>query len=328
MQKYSISLSDSDQTLIKYLTRILPAAPQGLLFKQLRKKNIILNGQKASGREKLKSGDEISVFFSDDTIAKFSLAGDSVTKEPTSKGTSAYFKALDRFGQPNIKYEDENVLVFFKPEGILSQKAKPEDLSANEWIIGYLLKSGKLDPDSLDKFTPSVCNRLDRNTAGLMLFGKTVFGTNLLNRIIKDKSLQKYYITVVHGNFDLKGTFSSYLYKDERTNKVTIFDEPVSGASLISADFKALKYNKENNLSKVEVLLHTGKSHQIRAELMHLNFPVYGDLKYSGGEDRNTGRKGHLLVAYKLIFPELPDYPSLSGLKIEIDTTSFTEKLV
>ena len=161
-----------------------------------------------------------------------------------------------------------------------------------------------------------------------MLFGKTVFGTNLLNRIIKDKSLQKYYITVVHGNFDLKGTFSSYLYKDERTNKVTIFDEPVSGASLISADFKALKYNKENDLSKVEVLLHTGKSHPIRAELMHLNFPVYGDRKYSGREDRNTGRTGHLLVAYKLIFPELPDYPSLSGLKIEIDTTSFTEKLV
>ncbi|MCR5278282.1 MAG: RluA family pseudouridine synthase [Lachnospiraceae bacterium] len=328
MQIFPVSRADSDQTLIKYLSRILPEAGSGFLFKQLRKKNIMLNDVKATGREKLKAGDEIKIYMTDETIATFSGKVSNSGINSSLVDVSGYMQAFDRFGQPSVIYEDDNILIFVKPSGVLSQKAKPEDLSANEWMIGYLLKTGSKTTESLSKFTPSICNRLDRNTAGLMLFGKTVFGANLLNRIIKDRSLQKYYRTVVFGRFDHEGNVESYLYKDERTNKVSLFDEPVPGASLISADFTLVKYNPDKDLSEVEILLHTGKSHQIRAQLSYLDHPVYGDRKYSGEQSRNKGHGSHILVAYKLLFPELPDYPELSEKEFSIDVGPYVNNLV
>ncbi len=314
MKEFEVKKKDSNQTLFKYLVRLLPGAPTGLLHKQLRNKNIVLNGAKSDGRDILKEGDNVRIFMSDETIGKFSNSG-------TENDVSLYSAALDRFGVPDILYEDEDVLVFNKPAGILSQKAEASDLSANEWIIGYLLKEGRLAPDSLASFTPSVCNRLDRNTVGLMLFGKTVYGTNLLNTMVRDHTLKKYYKTIVHGHFDKEGRISSYIVKDEASNKVKVFSEERPGSSLISAEFKLLNYNRASDLSEVEVLLYTGKSHQIRAQLSHLGFPVYGDRKYGSAKDSKA--EHHVLIAYRLLFPELLNHAELSGKEIKIDTRQY-----
>ncbi len=364
MQEFTIPQSDSDQTLIKYLSRLMPCVTQGFLFKQLRTKNILLNDSKATGREKLKPGDVIKIYMRDETIEKFRMPVSSLTGEKSHEGArklkgtahidiSCYRKAHERFGDPDIRYEDDNVLVFVKPSGLLSQKAEAGDLSANEWIIGYLLDNGRVREEDLVSFTPSVCNRLDRNTAGLMLFGKTVFGTNFLNRIIKDKSLRKYYITVAYGRLSLEGTVTSYLLKDHKTNKVRIFETEVPGSSPISTVLKPLRYNSDRDLTLVEVLLNTGKSHQIRAQLAHLGHPVYGDVKYmdpgkarfamaadtdpsfvkgrrpdikGNGKGKDAG-PGHLLVAYRLLFPANDDIPGVSGLDIRIDTKPYLSGL-
>ena len=319
MKEYIISKADSGQTLIKYLGRILKEAPNGLIHKQLRNKNITLNGKKATGFEKLSESDSVKVFMSDETIAKFSNAAESEAKVSVDE----YVKAYKTFGKPRIIFENGHIIVFDKPVGVLSQKAKSDDISANEWLIGYLLCEKKESLD-LDRFKPSVCNRLDRNTAGLMLFGKTVFGTNLLNKIVKDKSLKKYYKTLVHGKFEYTGIRRSYLLKDERANKVKLFDEHVPESSEIAAEFKPLRYSKKNHISEVSVLLLTGKSHQIRAQLEFMGFPVIGDKKYGNSKEKSLSH--HILYAEKLIFPKIPDLPELSDREFCVDTSAIFDK--
>ncbi|MBP5151963.1 MAG: RluA family pseudouridine synthase, partial [Lachnospiraceae bacterium] len=276
----------------------------------------------------LKESDEVKIFFSDETFEKLSSA-DAVKSTGDTKVIRLYKQALEKFGHPHILYEDEHVLIFYKPEGVLSQQADSKDLSANEWIIGYLLDKGAVSEESLSRFTPSVCNRLDRNTEGLMLFGKTLFGTNLLNRIIKDKSLKKFYVTLVRGRFTDSGRKVSYMVKDRTNNQVSVYDSEVPGSVRTEAEFKPLSYYKDSDLTKVEVLLLTGKTHQIRAELDHLGFPVVGDRKY-GSDHRNTDSKTahHVLIAYKLIFPELPEHEALSGKVFSVDTDEILNKYI
>ena len=321
MKEYTITKADSGQTLIKYLGRILKEAPSGLLHKQLRNKNITLNGKKATGAEKLAEADLVKVFMSDETILKFSGA---LETSESSISVKEYEDAYKRLGRPRIIFENDHIIVFDKPEGILSQKAKKDDISANEWLIGYLLFEKKISPSDLTHFKPSVCNRLDRNTAGLMLFGKTVFGTNLLNEIVKDKSLKKYYKTVVLGEFKYSGLKKSYLLKDEKSNKVELFDKKVPGSSEIAAEFKPLRYSKKNDITEVSVLLLTGKSHQIRAELEHLGFPVLGDKKYGNSKDKRLSH--HILYAERLVFPVLKDLPELSDKEFTVDTSEVFDK--
>lgn len=309
MQKFLISKEDSGQTAIKYLNRLLCEAPKGLIYKQIRNKNITLNEKKMTGNEILKTGDILFVFMSDETISKF--------KGNSLKDTKEYEKAFARFGEPDIIYEDEHIIIMNKPIGVLSQKSIPSDLSVNEWLIGYLLNKKVVDAASLAFFTPSVCNRLDRNTGGLILFGKTLFGTNTLNKIIKDRSVKKYYKTVVLGCLDKENNLSGYLKKDERLNKVTIKEEPFEGADYIKTNYIPLRYSKKLDLTELEVELVTGKTHQIRAHLSGIGHPVIGDEKYglkklNDNLRKTFGLKHHLLYSYKLVFPSLSEYPNVS----------------
>ena len=131
----------------------------------------------------------------------------------------AYYKMRDL----DIVYEDNNILIVNKPAGILSQKSKSEEISVNEWLIGYLLRKGFVTKESLATFRPSVCNRLDRNTSGMVVCGKTLAGSQYLSRIIRDKSLKKYYYCLVSGEFSMAKRVTGYLYKDSIKNKVTIY---------------------------------------------------------------------------------------------------------
>lgn len=312
MIEIKISKEYSNQTLIKYLNRFLPMAPKGLMYKQLRNKNIILNGKKCDGSEKLAEGDLVKIFMSDDTIAVFQKADD--------KNTSEYEKALQLLGKPNIVFEDSHIIILNKPVGVLSQKSTDKDLSVNEWLIGYMLANNEITGKSLNQFTPSVCNRLDRNTGGLITFAKTVFGATYLNGIIKDRSVKKYYQTAVLGKIDEEKYLKGYLSKNADLNKVFVSESYKEGFEKIETAYRPLEYISSKDITLMEVELITGKPHQIRAHMASIGHPVLGDDKYGDkAVNSSLGLKHQILYAYKMIFPVSDEYPELSGKIIEIN---------
>lgn len=322
MKEYIITKSESGQTAIKYLQRLLSEAPNGLIYKQIRKKNITLNGKKISGNEKLNTGDRLNIFMSDDTIDKFSK---SVLID-----TSEYEKAFLKFKNPSIIYEDEHIILLDKPVGVLSQKAEANDLSANEWLIGYLLNKGEVNSKTLSSFVPSVCNRLDRNTGGILTFGKTLFGSSFLNEMFRQRTGHKFYRTIVSGKVMDSFKVEGYLKKDKKTNKVSIFNEKVEDSDLIITYVRPLRYYKLKDITELEIELITGKPHQIRAHLASINHPIIGDNKYGNLEinkiySKEMGLKNQLLYAVKLEFPINDSYPEISGKCFQIDTSKIID---
>lgn len=326
MQKFTISKADSGQTAVKYLSRILKEAPSGLLYKQIRKKNITLNEKKMTGSEKLCEGDVISVFMSDETISKFSGRKDLFD-------CSQYAEAYKRIGFVNIVYEDEHIIICDKPIGVLSQKSEKNDLSINEYLIGYLLNSKKIEEESLAHFKPSVCNRLDRNTGGMILFAKTLFGANILNKCIKERTVSKHYKTIVKGTGLKSERIISFLNKNESLNIVDVIDVEKPGYSKIETAYEPLRENVKLGITELDVELITGKTHQIRAHLSYIGHPIIGDAKY-GEKKLNAiffekyGLMNQLLYAYKLIFPNLPEYPEISNREFSIDLNPIFDKYI
>ena len=183
MRMLTVSKNEAGQRLDKLLAKYLNLAGKSFIYKMMRKKNITLNGKKCDGSEHLTEGDEIKLFLAEETIEKFS----EVKIQKVQK------KKLD------IVYEDEHILLINKPSGMLSQKAKETDESLVEYLIDYLLDSGKLKKEDLACFRPSVCNRLDRNTSGIVAAGRSLPGLQIMSEVIKDRSLGKYYVCVVRG---------------------------------------------------------------------------------------------------------------------------------
>ena len=261
MQIINVQAREAGQRLDKFLARFLNQAPKSFIYKMLRKKNIVLNGKKADGNEKINKNDEIKLFLADETIAKFSkqlVIEDSIP--------------LD------IIYEDEDVLFLNKPLGILSQKATDSDISMNEYLISYLIGYKQLTPAELATFHPAVCNRLDRNTSGMLLAGKTILGLQELSRMLKLRTMQKYYLCLVMGSVTDSAAIKGYLTKNEKDNKVTITKDASTNGALIETSYEPLCSNKEVTLLKVELI--TGRTHQIRSHLASMGHPIVGDRKY------------------------------------------------
>ncbi len=337
MQSVIIGTNQAGQRFDKFLHKCLPNAGTSFLYKMLRKKNITLNGKKAEGKEILSVGDEIKFFFSDETFEKFSGTEGKTTKEG-SDSTGEYLQAYQKLNGIQVIYEDDNILILNKPAGILTQKATPTDYSLNEWLIGYLLDNQHITTEELHTFHPSVCNRLDRNTSGIVLCGKSLAGSQALSRIIKERTLQKYYRTICVGELKNKESLQGYLYKDNKTNKVTVYKELPREVSLkdyspIQTAYVPIAMSKDHTLLEVELI--TGKTHQIRSHLAYIGHPIIGDGKY-GNEKvnrkfREIDKLNHqLLHAYRIVFPRENEgvLASLSGRELLAEYPENFDKIV
>ncbi len=263
MKEFQIDTNEAGQRLDKYLHKLLPQAGNSFLYKMLRKKNIVLNHKKAAGNERIAGGDLVTLFLSDETFEKFSSGEPVIT-------TGA--------GSLDILYEDRHILAIHKPAGMLSQKAAASDISANELIIRYLLDSGQITKQQLRTFRPSICNRLDRNTSGILIAGKTLEGLQTMAAQLKDHSLQKYYCCIVQGNLTQPGELKGWHRKDPQKNKVHIFSKRQPDCQYIETRYRPLE--QYDGYTFLEVRLITGRSHQIRAHLSCAGHGIAGDPKY------------------------------------------------
>ncbi|MBD5449851.1 MAG: RluA family pseudouridine synthase [Lachnospiraceae bacterium] len=358
MYQTKITEKEAGQRFDKYLRRILPNAGSSFIYKMLRKKNITLNDRKVDGSEKIAVGDSVSIYFSDETLEKFmgkSISGDFLPggKEKTISGV-------------RIIYENDHILLVDKPAGVLSQKAQQTDVSLNEWLIGYLLDSGFIREEELMAYKPSVCNRLDRNTSGIVLCAKSLKGAQMLGELLKNRTLHKYYQLYVKGRVTEEQIVEGYLRKDEKHNKVYIIPDksrtntkiqatadicaPVDRScasqsqtsrwqnqvqdgreAYIKTAYKPIRIEEDKTLLEVELI--TGKSHQIRAHLASIGHPLLGDYKYGDPAWNEMYRKRYhvrsqLLHAYKVVFPQLEEpFTDISGRTFYAELPDIFEKI-
>lgn len=292
MQQLEIGTNEAGQRLDKYLKKLLPQAENSFIYKMLRKKNIVRNGSKAQGSVHLQVGDRITLYFSDETFAKFSAAGPL---------TAAPHPALE------ILYEDTDIVMINKPAGLLSQKASASDCSANEQVIQYLLERGAVTQQTLKTFHPAVCNRLDRNTSGILIAGKTLRGLQMMSAQLKERSIEKYYRCIVSGTVAQGQHLTGWLQKDTKKNKVEIISSKETGAQnnrqYIETEYQPV--GQGDGCTMLEVHLITGRTHQIRAHLASIGHPVIGDPKYGDPKVNRYYRKKagithQLLHAYRV----------------------------
>ena len=309
MKEIRIGENESGQRLDKFLLKYMSRAPKSFIYKMLRKKNITLNGKKAQGNEQLRQGDAVKLFLSDDTIGKFS-----------ETRTAGYAET-----ELDILYEDKHTIFINKPAGMLSQKAAAEDVSLVEHLIAYLLKTGQISEEALATFRPSVCNRLDRNTSGIVAAGKSLAALQQLSAMFRERSLKKYYLCLVHGRVTEARRISGFLSKDERTNRVRVQRagerrSPQKEEARIETEYCPLRSG--DGVTLLEVHLITGKTHQIRAHLAAEGHPIIGDYKYgmrsvNDSFKREYGLSTQLLHSCRLCFPECTGALSnLSGREI------------
>ena len=294
MRVYQIGANEAQQRLDKYLKKLLKEAPDSFIYKMMRKKNITLNGKKCDGSERVEEGDVISLFLADETIEKF-----SEVKVQKVKKTKLH-----------IIYEDEHVVLINKPSGMLSQKAKEQDESLVEYLIDHLLDSGKLTKEDLRSFRPSVCNRLDRNTSGLVAAGCSLAGLQKLSAMFKERSLHKYYLCVVSGSVREKKRIEGFLKKDEKTNQVTISQRELPDSAPICTEYEPLIETGSYTLLKVTLI--TGRTHQIRAHLASIGHPIVGDMKYGNPKVNEEAKRQYhihsqMLHSWKLVFPQMEE---------------------
>lgn len=301
MKSFEIKSNDANQRLDKFIRKSLPNLPQTLMYKYIRLKRIKVNGKRAEISTKLNVGDIVDMYINDEFFVKPETRYDFM-------GAS---RELD------IIYEDENIVLLNKKVGLLCH---PDDREYVDTLITrlkrYLYEKNEFVPDDENSFTPSLVNRIDRNTGGIVIAAKNAESLRILNEQMKRRNLRKFYLCVVHGILERdSGLLEGYLTKNEDKNIVKVTKKQYEGSKEIKTKYKALSKDKTNDLTLVEVELLTGRTHQIRAHFASIGHPLLGDGKYGTNKlNKSFGYKKQFLYSYKLIFNMDDDAGILSYL--------------
>ena len=291
MKKIQITENDANQRIDKYIKKLLVNAPTNFIYKMFRKKDIKVNGKKVNEKYILKNNDVVEMFLYEDKFKEFTATKDIYNVKKT-------FKVL---------YEDNHVLIVYKPAGLLVHEDKNESVNTlTNQVLSYLANKNELDLSRENTFMPGPVHRLDRNTSGIVIFGKTLAALQVLNEMIKQRHcIEKSYLTICKGKVNQKRNLKGYIVKLDDQAQVKLVSKDYPGALTMETIVKPVKYN--NDYSKVEVTLITGRMHQIRVHLSSIDHPIIGDRKYGDFElnkfvKKEFGLNHQLLHAYKIRF--------------------------
>lgn len=313
MKELKIGTNDSNQRLDRFLCKAVPLLPASLAQKYIRIKRIKLNGGRAQRDTRLQTGDTIQLYINDEFF-------DTPSQE------NAYLTVASP--KLNIVYEDGQILLVDKRPGIAVHPHDGAEYGRTliDHILSYLYQKKEWNPRGENAFTPALCNRIDRNTGGIVIAAKTAEALRIMNQKIKDREIDKRYLAVVEGTpKPRKGTLKGFLFKDEKKNRVFVTDTPQPGSKTAETRYQVME--SRNGLSLVECELITGRTHQIRAQFAHAGHPLLGDGKY-GKLDRRYDRNYQALYSYKLTFTFTSDAGSLAylnGKQFQVKTVDFVQ---
>lgn len=294
MKTVTIGKNDAGQRVDKFLSKAFRLLPTTVMYKEIRRKNIKLNGKRCEISTRLQEGDVLALYVKDEFLEE----------------TAPVYDFLAASKRLNIVYEDEHVLLLNKEAGLL---VHPDENEYRDTLITrvqrYLYEKGEYHPEHEASFTPALVNRIDRNTCGIVIAAKTAEALRILNDKLKAREIHKFYLCVVSGRLPKKeDTLTAYLEKNEAQNRVYISARAKAGARTIATRYRVLEERGDQSLLEIELL--TGRTHQIRAHLASLGHPLLGDGKYgTNAKNRGSGYQKQALCSYKLRF----DFKSPSG---------------
>ncbi|MBO5269392.1 MAG: RluA family pseudouridine synthase [Clostridia bacterium] len=296
MRILKIGKNDAGQRLDKFLTKAVKGLPHSMLYKSIRLKKIKVNRARTDQKYILQEGDEIQLFIRDEFF------------DVPENDDDVIYRIEPKIA---VVYEDENILLCQKRPGVLVH----EDAEGGEntlilHIKAYLWRKGEYDPKAEQSFAPALCNRIDRNTGGIVIAAKNAEALRIMNEKIRENEISKFYLAAVHGHLERRSaTMTAYLVKNSDTNTVQIFDRPGRGLKEIITRYRVLHERKDATLVEVELI--TGRTHQIRAHFAHIGHPLIGDGKYGvNRDDKKHGYKYQALYSYRLRF----DFKTSDGL--------------
>ena len=313
MREIVIKKNDSGQRLDKFLTKKFKNLPISMMYKLIRKKKITVNRKRAKENQILEENDLILIFAPDDVIS------DTAPKHIATKG------------KISVAYEDENILIAEKEAGLLVHSdTQEEGDTLIDRITAYLISKEEYIPENENSFAPALCNRIDRNTEGLVIAAKNASALREMNEIIKDRLIEKKYLAVVHGAVNPKnGEIKLFLEKDSKDNLVHVKNRETKNAKASITKYKTIAETQNRELSLLEVELITGRTHQIRASFAHIGHPLLGDGKYAvNKKDREMGYKSQALCAYSIKFTGCKKFEALgylNGLTVTAKKPKFLE---
>ena len=306
MQKFTIGLNEANQTLEKYVRKVLKEAPLSFVYRLFRKKDVKVDGHWQKEKYILQEGEEVTIYITDEQLDEFKKK----TLDTNVSNISSW-----------IVYEDNNILLINKPRGVIVQKDEKDSIALDDMVISYLTNKGEYDPNKDLGYTPAPSHRLDRNTAGLILFGKNIATLRYLATIMQDKNIiEKRYLTLVVGHLEKDGEINLSLEKNSKNGRVFVSE----GGKTALTKYKVIKHI--GNYTLVEVRLLTGRTHQIRVHFASIGYPVVGDTKYGNYEINHEIEdkyrfKNQFLIAYQLKFNKLDEplkYLSNKSFKIDL----------
>ncbi len=306
MKEFIINKNDSGQRIDKFIRKAAPNLPDSMLFKGLRLKKIKINGKRAHAEDRISEGDVVTLYLNDEFFENKKIV---------------YYRAAH--SELNIIYEDNNIILVDKEPGVSVHEDKYSgENTLIDYIKAYLYKKGEWSPKNENSFVPALCNRIDRNTGGIVIAAKNAESLRMINEKIKNREIRKFYICIVHGKPEpSSGTLTGYIFKDTTKNRVYVNKKSEPGAKTAIMKYKTLA--EKQGLALVECELITGRTHQIRAQMADLGNPLLGDGKYGLNRDnKKYNETRQALYSFRLVF----DFKTPSGILSYLNKRTFTVK--